>query len=151
MDNQFSQPTIQTPEVPDDFEAKAGSTRKDFAVALFDLLKSAIILGIIPTSPQSYDLVSLIQRVDALESQAPPKMRAIAKVGVINATIDVAFPDIGTTNYSVNVEFLTPDTNINTVTWSVVDGSKATNQVRVRIDGDASTYSIVVHILENLG
>lgn len=151
MDNLFSQPTLKLPAIPDDFEATAGATRLDFAKALFKLLASATIEGINPTSPQSFDVSNLIQRIQVLEANHPPKMRAILKAGVTDTTLVVGFADIGTSDYFVNVEFVTPDAGINTVTWSVVDGSKTSNEVKVRIDGNASTYQIIITIVENLG
>lgn len=150
MDNQFSQPALLLPAIPSDFESKAGSSRVDFARALFSLLASARITGINPTSPQPYDLTTLQAAVEELQASPQPKFRSILKDGVANASIIVPFADIGTEAYFVNVVFVTPDTNINTVTWSVVDDSQQSDQVTIRIDGDASTYGILVNIIEKV-
>ncbi len=150
MDNVFSQPGLDLPEIPSDFESKAGSSRVDFVKAIWELLATARIKGITPTSPQPYDLTSLQAAVEELQQNPQPKFRSVLKDGVANATITVAFPDIGTAAYFVNVVFVTPDTNINTVTWSVVDNSQTTNEVKIRIDGDASTYKVLVNIIEKV-
>lgn len=150
MDNSFTQPTLELPEIPSDFEARAGTSRLDFLRAVFELLKSTRVAGIIQSSPQPYDLSTLQARIEQLESNPVPKMRSVLKDGVTDASIIVAFEDIGTTDYFVNVVPITEDTNINTFTWSVVDNSQQTNQVTIRVDGNASTYKLLVNIIEKI-
>lgn len=151
MDNTFSQPGLVLPEIPSDFENKAGSSRVDFARALFDLLKSAQISGINQTSPNPYDLTSLTARVAAIETEQEdiPEMRTILKDGVSNATLTVNFQAMPTADYLVNVIPITPDADINTVTWSLVDESRTVDQCKIRIDGTGAAYKFLVHIIEN--
>lgn len=151
MDNLFSQPRLQLPEIPADFENQAGSSRVDFARALFKLIAAAPVIGITQTNPTPYDLTALTQRVQAIEEDQDsiPKMRTILKDGVSNATLTVGFEDIGSTDYLVNVIPMTPDADINTVTWSLVEDSRKTNECKIRIDGTGAAYKFLVHIIEN--
>lgn len=149
MDNVFSQPALELPEVPADFEAKAGSSKTDLVKAIFTLLKSATISGINQSSPQPYDLAALEKQVTELQDQATktPIIRSVLKAGVTNGNITAAFEDVGTTNYLVSVEPVVPDGDINTVTWAVIDNSKKTNEVTIRIDGTGATYQFLVSII----
>lgn len=150
MDNNFSQPALDIPVIPDDFEAQAGSTRKEFAEALRRLFSGTKVTGITEPTPTPYDLTVLTQKVEALEAVKVPKMRSILKDGVSNDTLLVAFEDIGTADYFVNVVCVTPDADINTVTWSVVTNSQKTNEVKIRIDGTGATYKFLVNIIEKV-
>lgn len=151
MDNVYSQPGLVLPDIPEDFENKAGSSRVDFARAMFELLKSATISGINQTSPNPYDLSSLITRVTAIEEaqEGIPEMRTILKDGVNDATITVNFQAMPSADYLVNVIPITPDANINTVTWSLIDESRTVDQCKIRIDGTGAAYKFLVHIIEN--
>lgn len=151
MDNSFSQPGLVLPEIPSDFENEAGSSRVDFARALFDLLKSATISGINQTSPNPYDLTSLTARVTAIEEnqEGIPQMRTVLKDGVNDATLTVNFEAMPDADYLVNVIPVTPDANINTVTWSLVDESRTVDSCKIRIDGTGAAYKFIIHIIQN--
>lgn len=152
MDNVNSQPALQLPIVPADFETRSGSSRVDFANALFELLKGALVTGIVQAQPSPYDIgamqASITELQVRIEEVAAPKQRSIIMNGVNNGLVIVPFDDIGTTDYAVDLAFITPNVNINTVTWSIIDGSKQNAQVQLRIDGSAATYKIHVNILE---
>lgn len=142
-------PNLKLPTVPEDF-ASTTSSKAAFAKELFDLLKSATIEGINETAPTPYDLTNLQNRVEVLEATKTPAMRSVLKDGVNTGLLTVAFADIGTDDYFVNVEAITPDGTINVVTWSVVENSKKTNEVKVRIQGNGSTYQFLVTIVEKI-
>ena len=142
-------PNLKLPNVPADFGLTT-SSKSEFATALFELLKSATIEGINETAPSPYDLTNLQNRVEVLEATKTPAMRSVLKDGVNDSTLTVAFADIGTDDYFVNVEAVTPDSGINTVTWSVVENSKKTNEVKIRVDGTGSTYQFLVTIVEKI-
>lgn len=152
MDNSNSRPSLDLPTVPSDFESRAGSSRVDFAKALFELLKGATITNIVNDEPNPFDLGSVQAALTALTAEfnqnGTPKQRLITVQAVTNGLITIAFDDIGTTSYKVSAIFLTNGADINTVTWSLVDGSKATNQCQIWVDGTAAAYKLEVHILQ---
>jgi hypothetical protein len=151
MDNANSQPQIQTPTVPVDFEAKAGTSKSDFARAILQLLSGAKIIGITPDAPSPYDLAALTASVEDLQQEMDKVNRPIRRItmqGVNNGQIIVPFQDIGTKNYSVSVAYVTPSgTNFDPIQWSIVENSKQTSQVTIRCDGRSATFPIEVTIV----
>lgn len=151
MDNKYSQPTLVLPEIPANFEEDAGTSRVDFANALFAVLRKATVTGITQTQPAPYDLTSLASKVEALEEQKVPKMRSVIVTGVSDANVSVGFADIGTTDYIVLTQVLADSgVNIPTVTFSVVNNSQLSNGVTIRCDGAAVGLQILVSIIERV-
>jgi hypothetical protein len=151
MDNKYSQPTLVLPEIPANFEEDAGTSRVDFANALFAVLRKATVTGITQTQPAPYDLTSLAAKVDALEEQKVPKMRSVIVTGVSDANVSVGFADMGTTDYIVLTQVLADSgVNIPTVTFSVVNNSQLSNGVTIRCDGAAVGLQILVSIIERV-
>lgn len=152
MDNQFSQVTIEIPTVPADFDATAGNTKRDFAVALLDLVSKAQLLGINLEQPNNFDLATIQSRLTTIENTANSsklKQRTIRISGIDSGALVVPFDDIGTTNYWVNLIVIVPSAALaNTVTWALLDNSKQTNQCTLHIKGTGSIYTFEIHILE---
>lgn len=150
MDNANSQPQIQTPTVPVDFEAKAGTSKSDFARAILQLLNGAKIIGITPDAPSPYDLAALTSSVEDLQEQMDMANRPIRRVimqGVNNGVIIVPFLDIGTSNYQVAVAYVIPaGTNPDPIQWCIVKDSKLPTQVTLRLDGKSSDYPVEITI-----
>lgn len=152
MDNQFSQVSISVPEIPADFEARAGSSKTDLASAILLLISAAQVNGIDLSQPNNFDLAQIQNRLTAVEASVEKQQlnqRTVGLTGIANGLLTIPFDDMPSTNYWVNLIFITTNTNLNTVTWGLITGSKQTNQCQVRIDGDASPYQIEVQILEN--
>lgn len=151
MDNLFSKPTLELPEVPPDFEKAAGITKTDFLRAVFALLGGTTIKGINIDEPTPYDLAALSATVESILSdfdRLDVEIRRAVLDGVNNGAVIVPFQDIGTNNYQVDVAFLTPNINFDPIQWSIVDGSKTTSQVTLRLDGRVGPFKIEVTIRE---
>lgn len=156
MDNQNSQPALVTPAVPPDFDIASGSSRGDFARALFALLDTAKITGIISEEPTPFDIgvlagqIQTIQAaVDKLVARTP---RRVTMVGIANGILIVPFPDVGTTDYQVDVAFVSPNTDLpDALMWSIIKNSKSSNQVSLRINGNAAAMDIEVTITPMAG
>lgn len=150
MDNQNARPTLQPPNVPADFESSAGTSRTDFATALLELLKESTIEGVNPENPTSFDFSALQAQVTALEADMQNiKARTPRRVimsGVTNGLVVVPFQDVGTANYQVDLAFVTPNVNFPAINWAIINGSKKSDQVQLRIDGDAGSYSMEITI-----
>lgn len=153
MENQTSQPTLVLPAIPPNFDSIAGTSKSDYAAALFELLKGAIVTGIVSSSPIPYDLAALTTDVAQLKIDVAAlnkKIRRITVSGVSNGEVTIPFQDIGTTNYDVDVAFVWtsggpfPDS----LNWAIVGGSKQTFQVKIRCDGNAATFDLDVVIRE---
>lgn len=156
MDNPFSQAQLQLPTVPADFDSRCGSSRRDMAIALFELLRSAQITGVTVESPSNFDLTSLQRSVESLSAQVSqnslPRQRVVNMAGATNNEIIVPFDDIGTTNYWVNVIVVSAAPgDINTVTWALIESSRQTNQCQIRIDGTGAGYQLMIIITEIKG
>jgi hypothetical protein len=153
MENQVSQPTLELPNIPDDFETTAGTSRRDFAQALFDLLESARILGITQASPTPYDLAAIVSDIETLEAglAAVSKIRRVITVsGVNNGEVTVPFQSVGTDDYQVDVAFVwTSGGAFPAIQWAIVGGSKTATQVKIRCDGTAATFDLEVTIIVN--
>jgi hypothetical protein len=151
MDNANSQPQIQTPTVPVDFEAKAGTSKSDFARAIMQLLQGAKIIGITPDAPSPYDLAALTSSVQILEEKVANIDRPIRRIsmqGVNNGVIIVPFQDIGTENYAVSLAYvIASGTNPDPIQWCIVQNSKKTDQVTLRLDGKSSDYPVEITII----
>lgn len=152
MNNDFSQVTIKVPTIPDDFEAKAGTSKTDLARAILDLIQNGSQLnGINLDTPQNFDLNQIQNQLDTLTTgvtAAKLQQRTVSLSGIDSGLLTIPFDDIGTTNYMVNAIVISTNTNINTVTWSLIAGSKTSSQCQIRIDGDASPYTVEVQITE---
>lgn len=149
MDNQYSQPAIQRPALPPDFEAKAGTSKSDLANAILDMIAQAKITGIVPSEPSPYDLAALTSQVDNLQKEVDKGIRKVRRVtmqGVNNGLVVVPFQDIGTNNYEVELAYLTPNVNFDPIQWSIIEDSKKSNQVELRLDGRSGAFSIEVTI-----
>lgn len=153
MENEFSNAAIVPPAVPADFEARAGATKTDLVRAIFQLLRSSQVSGFSPTTDDIFDIGEIVNRLTKLEATVTANKyedRTVSIAGVANGLLTVSFDDIGTNNYSVFVTLLTANPMANTVTWSLISGSKATNGCQLYIKGDASTYTVEVHIVKNI-
>lgn len=151
MTNVYSQVTAKVPEVPADFEARAGTTKSDLARAILQLVSQSEFNGINLDSPDNFDLNEINNRLTATEegvTKATRAQRVVSMSGIANGLLTIPFDPMPTNNYQVDLIFVTPNTNINTVTWSLIENSKATNQCQVRIDGNANPYKIEVTITE---
>lgn len=151
MDNSRSQPSLKLPTIPKDAEKKAGATKTEFLTFLFALLKGATVEGIISTEPTPFDLAKITAQIDdliAANEVAHGKVRHQVLDAVSNGPIVVTFPDIGTTLYSVDVAFVTPNEDYTKIQWAIVAESKKTNQVTLRIDGQAGPFQLEVTIRE---
>lgn len=151
MTNSFSQVTIKVPTIPADFEAKAGTTKTDLAEAILALISGSQLNGVNLDSPDNFDLNEINNRLKSVEEgviNAKVQQRIVELNGIANGLLTIPFAEMPTANYSVNVAFVTPNTNINTVTWSVIQGSKQVSQCQIRIDGDANPYKLEVTITE---
>lgn len=151
MDNVNSQPAIIPPTVPGDFESKAGASKSDLARALFELLAGAKIAGIVLSEPSPFDLSSLAAQVETLQAAVDEilqrKIRRVVVAGIANGILIVPFQDIGSVNYQVDVAFVSPNTDLpDSLMWSIIEGSKATSQVALRINGNATSMDIEVTI-----
>jgi hypothetical protein len=153
MDNAFTQARLKVPKVPADFASKAGSSKSDLAQAIFDLLQGARILGINIDEPNNFDLGELTNRITALEDGHKTNLiqqRVVSNTGVANGTLIFTFDDMQTTNYVVNVCFITPDTGpAAALTWSLVANSKTGTQCTIFIKGDATAYQVELTVTEN--
>lgn len=149
MDNQTSAPTLELPVIPSDFEKKCGSSKTDFLKAAFELLSGAKITGI-NQDPQPYDLAAITSQMDtntaAINDLQQRKVRRQILQGVNNGLVVVPFQDIGTLNYSVEVAYVTPNVNFDPIQWSIIEDSKKTNQVQLRLDGRSGAFHIEVTI-----
>lgn len=149
MDNKNSAPSLQLPKVPSDFEAKAGESKTDFVNAIFALLAGSQIIGVNAAEPSPYDLASIQSQVQANTTAIQKLNRPIRRVtlaGVNNGLVVVPFQDIGTTNYEVDVAYLTPNVNFDPIQWSIIKNSKQGNQVQLRLDGRSGAFEIEVTI-----
>ena len=105
-------------------------------------------------SPDNFDLNEINTRLVKVESDAAAaklQQRIIFLNGLSNGLLTVPFADMPSASYDVNLIFITPNTNINTVTWSLIENSKTPSQCQVRIDGTANPYKIEVTITEVKG
>lgn len=152
MENQTSQPALVLPAVPPNFDSIAGTSKSDFANALFEVLKGAIISGIVSSTPIPYDLAALTTDVAQLKLDVAAlnkKVRYVTVSGVNNGEVTVPFQDIGTTNYDVDVAFVwTSGGAFPAIQWAIVGGSKLSFQVKIRCDGTAATFDLEVTIRE---
>jgi hypothetical protein len=156
LDNQNSKPSIVPPALPVNFEQMAGTSKSDFARAILELMKSATIDGIQSDSPTPYDLSALQQSVQNLEGDVDKlKLRTPRRITVPasgNALIVVPFQDVGTDDYQVDAAWVTPNAPLSGTKWSIVAGSKKSNQVSLRVHGiDADTYTLEVTITPMIG
>lgn len=153
MDNAFSQARLDVPVVPSDFESKAGSSKRDFAVALLLLLKGASIIGINPSEENNFDLGELANRISALEKAQDAtkiRQRVVTMTGIANGVLSFTFDDMQTTDYTVNLCFITPNTGpAAALTWSLVANSKTGTQCDIYIKGDASAYQVELTVTES--
>ena len=150
MDNANSQPAIVTPEIPTDFESKAGTSKTELAAAILALVRTSKITGIQPDQPSPYDLAALTSQVEGHETRIVKlesrKIRRVSLNGVNNGLVVVPFQDIGTTDYKVDLAYVTPNVNFDPIQWSIIEGSKLSNQVQLRLDGRSGTFQIEVTI-----
>lgn len=151
MENQTSQPALELPAIPSDFEARAGTSRTDFVSALFDLLASARITGIVSSTPTPYDLAAIVNDIAEIQAAITAGIKTIRRItvgGVNNGEVTVPFQDIGTTNYQVDVAFVWTSGGAfpSGLNWAVVGGSKTATQVKIRCDGAAATFDLEVTI-----
>jgi hypothetical protein len=141
MNNIESEPSLLLPEIPTNFEALAGTSRTDFAKAIFELLAGAKISGI-NVEPSPYDLAALTAQVNQMQLDVNLlKARKVLKFSITvtsnNERVISFGQDLGTTNYTVTAVYTSPKgANIPTVTWSVVD--KQSTYVTIRQDGTAN-------------
>ena len=149
-DNEFSQPSLVLPSIPPDFEAKCGSSKTDLIAAVFQLLAGSKIAGVNPVNPTPYDLASLSAQVqgntDAINNLQLRKIRRAILAGANNGVVVVPFQSIGTTNYQVDLAYVTPNTNFDPIQWSIVENSKQDAQVTLRLDGRSGAFDIEVTI-----
>lgn len=150
-ENPSSQPTLLLPVIPADFETKCGTSKTDFAKAIFQLLASASVTGITPTGGTPYDLARIQSQLEALQTTVDKTVartpRRVIMNGVINGIIVVPFQSLPSTNYQVDVAFSTPNETLpDALQWSIVAGTKTVNQVTLRINGNAGTYGLEVTI-----
>jgi tRNA uridine 5-carbamoylmethylation protein Kti12 len=149
-DNTNSKPILVPPSLPQDFEKMAGSSKTDFANALLYILRQSTIDGIQPSQPSDYDISALTKQVEVQQADLDkikartPRRKTIAAVNA--STVIVEFDDVGTDVYEVTGTWLGENVNFATVNWSVVTGSKQSNQVTIRFDGNASPYALEVTI-----
>lgn len=61
----------------------------------------------------------------------------------------IAFDDIGSNNYWVDITFITSNHNLGGVSWSLVDGSRQSAQFQIRLDGSEGPYKVEAHIIQN--
>lgn len=150
MDNQNSRPSIVPPSVPADANSRAGTSKSDLIEYIFELLRGATITGIQSDQPTPYDLAALTNQVtaheveiDKIKDRTP---RRVIVSGVNDGPQIVTFQDVGTTNYQVDASWVTPNVNFGAIQWSIIDGSKLSSQVTLRIDGSAGAYMLEVTI-----
>lgn len=151
MTNTYSQVTIKVPEVPEDFEARAGTTKTDLAEAILKLIQGAQLNGVNLDSPDNFDLNEINNRLNKVEADAASaklQQRLVVVSGINNGLITVPFAEMPSASYKADVVLITANVNINTVTWSLIENSKTPSQCQFRIDGTAAPYKIEVSILE---
>lgn len=150
MEQQTSQPALTLPAIPTNFDTLAGTSKADFAAALFEILKGAVISGIISSSPTPYDLAAIVSDITQLKLDVAAVSKPIRRItvsGVNNGEITVPFQDVGTTNYQVDVAFVwTAGGAFPAIQWAIVGGSKLSSQVKIRCDGTAATFDLEVTI-----
>lgn len=134
-DNEFSQPSLIPPSIPPSFEADAGTSKTDFALAIFELLKKSQITGITQSSPNPLDITQLATDLTALEARVTTDeagIKTYRKVftSIVDGSFDVTFPSLGGTNYEVSVIM---NTNVpeDAGIWSIT--AKTDTSVRVRV------------------
>lgn len=94
MDNITSLPKIVTPQIPSDFEAKAGTSKTDFAKVILQLIAGAKITGIIQEQPSPFDLGAMQSNISRLESEVQKfsgrKIRRVFLNGIANGILTVS-------------------------------------------------------------
>lgn len=151
MDNITSQPALVPPTVPADFDAAAGNSKSDLTRAIFALLASSKITGIQASEPNPFDLGTLAGQVASLQAAVDKIVartpRRVVMAGIVNGIVIVPFPDIGTTDYQVDVAFVSPNTDLpDSLMWSIIKNSKSSNQVSLRINGNAAAMDLEITI-----
>jgi len=151
MDNSTSQPAYVPPAVPPDTEIAAGTSRTDFTRFLLTLISTGKITGIVNSEPTPFDLGTLAGQVQTLQAAVDKVLartpRFITMAGIANGILIVPFLDIGTTDYSVQASFVSPNTDLpDSLMYSIIQDSKSSNQVSLRINGNASHMNIEVVI-----
>ena len=151
MDNSNSQPSIVLPVIPADFESAAGTSKTDFLKAAFALIAASEITGIQSNEPSPYDigvLAGYIKTILAdLDEIKKRRVRRVFMAGISNGVVIAPFPDIGTTDYQVDVAFVTVDTDLpNSLMWAIIKDSKSSNQVSLRINGNAAQMDLEITI-----
>lgn len=150
MDNTNSAPLLELPTVPSDFEAKCGTTKTDLVKAIFQLLQGAKISGINSESPSPYDLAAITAQTEsnskAIATLEQRKIRRAILNGVSNGVVVVTFQDIGTENYEVELAYVTPNENFDPIQWSIIENTKTSQQVQLRLDGRSGAFHIEVTI-----
>lgn len=147
MDNANSQARIQVPQLPSNAEQQMGSTKTDLVKFILGLIAQSQITGLNEdgaTDIEEENISNLISGlrtdVDALRDRAPRKLSA---AGVSSAVVTIPIdPPLESNLYDVDMALVGGSGAIPTIIWSVVNGSKTTTQFQVRIQGDATAYSL---------
>lgn len=149
MDNVNSQASIKPPAVPSDAEVASGTTRTDLIAYILELVSKGQVAGLNQESPTSLDITNLQTEVEALKTKVASleSKQAIHTdaAGVNGAVVTVPIPGapIASNLYDVDMAFVGGSGAIPTgLRWSVVDGSKTTSEFQVRVEGDATAYSL---------
>jgi hypothetical protein len=147
MDNTNSQATLNVPELPSNVEALVGTSKTDLLNYVREMISKSQITGINETGAVSMDISALTTKVTALEAsndklvaRTPIKISA---AGVSSTVLTVPFAEALLSNlYDVNMVLVGGSGVLPDIGWSVVSGSKTTTQFQVRIQGDATGYTL---------
>lgn len=147
-DNEFSQPSLIPPAIPDSFERDAGTSKTELVYAIFELLKRSQIVGITQSSPNPLDITQIASDLAALEARVTVDEAGILTYRKVIASIvdgvhDITFPTMSGTDYQVQVTFISAVAT-DSGDWTII--SKTATSVRIKVLNSANNPDMEVVI-----